>query len=204
MQRQLVRVATYSEGMWQGLSHVVGEPCCWQHLRSECVRAVAIACGYMVKETFSVVDEPPWMYTQGDIRGHVERLAALDMGAVPSDEASYKIHMGIRSGISVITFVEGLELLKHASMTNNMNERAHGFAARLREDHKRYGYEQVAGRATLNACKTCFLPTAAQARVSRLLRKVDRLGRHAPPSHAFPGRCRREARRSGLRGGADS
>ena len=78
------------------------------------------------------------------------RRASLD--ELSEDETTRKIATGLANGLSPDVFVQALELLRDASMTTNVNDRAHGDGPRLMEDHKRYGPELVASRSTLNSC----------------------------------------------------
>lgn len=168
--------------VWRRLYAIVGSDRhgSWQTLRSECMIAAVIGAGYMQMSAFSILGEPPWMYTQGDIPAHVERIRGAPMTKLEEDETTRKIAMGLANGVLPQVFVEGLRLLRDASLTTNINERAHGYGARLCEDHGRYGYDLLADRATLNSCLPLFQVSAVEAQVGRLQQQCSGLDRRRP------------------------
>ena len=74
----------------------------------------------------------------------------------------------------------GLRLLKDASFTTCINERSHGYAARLREGHKQYMYDTIASRSTISSCKALFGLGAFEKKISALERKLARIERKRP------------------------
>ena len=153
-----VRVCNYPHLLWRRLHAVAGGDGhgYWHHFRSECIRSVVIGAGYLQKGAFNMFGVLPWMYTQGDILDHVERIRSTLVTELAEDETMRKIAVGLANGVSLVVFVQALELRRDASMATNMNERAHGCRARLCDDHTRYGYELVAGRSTVNSCSPLF------------------------------------------------
>jgi hypothetical protein len=129
---------------------------------------------------FNLAQQAPWIYTQGDIRERVEGIRRASLDELSEDETTRKIAAGLANGLSPDVFVHALELLRDASMTTNVNERAHGYGARLMDDHKRYGFELVASRSTLNSCYPLFQPTGVQRKVDLLQLRIDQLDSRMP------------------------
>lgn len=103
------------------------------------------------------------------------------MDQLTQDEMMMNIGGELASGVQPQIFVQDLKLLRDASMTTNVNERAHGFGARLCQTHGQYGYELVAGRSALNACFPLFEGSDVQKRVDMLCERCAGLDRRKPP-----------------------
>ena len=146
MLHQLVLLCNHGRLIWARLVDVIGGDITWRHLQSECIRSALVSIVYLEKAAFRMLWQPPWVYTQHDIPAHVANIRDTPEHALPSDETTLKIAQGLANGVPEGTFIEALELLREASMSTNVNERAHGYAAQLHRDHKQYGYETVAER----------------------------------------------------------
>ena len=186
MRREMVhhldRIASYPQLIWKRLHDYVGEGFgrSWHHLRSEAIRSAVVGTGYLEFAAFGCLGQPPWLYTQGDIANHIEQIGGRELHELPQDETTMKIAIGLANGVQPQIFVEGLKLLRDASMTTNVNERAHGYGARLVEDHARYGYDLVACRSTLNSAYPLFHATGVQKQVQMLQTEIARLDHRKP------------------------
>jgi hypothetical protein len=131
MVRYVSEICSYPELIWRRLHDIVGKDWerSWQHLCSECIRSALIGAAYLEMNGFSIVGVSPWMYTQGHIREHIERIRATSVDELPADETTRKIAVGLANGVQPGVFVEALLLLRDASMTANVDERAHGYGA---------------------------------------------------------------------------
>eukprot|EP00959_Pyramimonas_sp_CCMP1952_P232794 4865247-Pyramimonas_sp.AAC.1 len=85
---------------------------------------------------FDLLSQSLWKCTQGDIRGRVLRIGAGPVNDLPQDETTMEIRAGLDSGVPPDVFAGAMELFRGASMATSASERAHGYGARLVEDHK--------------------------------------------------------------------
>lgn len=182
MECELSNICHYPKLIWRRLRDIVyrdGERS-WLALRSECIRSCLIGAGYLEMQAFSMVRKAPWVYTQGDIAKHIKDIGMARLDELPEDETTRKIAVGLANGVRPEVFEEALALLRDASMTTNANEKAHGYGARLHDDHAQYGYEMIAGRSTVNSCLSLFHATGRQRQMEALQEKVARLDRKRP------------------------
>ena len=207
----LACICGYPPLLWQRLCQFVGrgDGRSWHMIRSECIRAAVIGCAYLQRNGFAVMEEAPWKYTQGDISQHVDRIRTSNIADLPKDETTMKIAVGLANGVHPEVFVQALLLLKDASMTSNMNERAHGYGARLVAAHGSYGYATLARRSLVNSCHPLFHATGLQKRIERLEQKLARLERLCPQRASaaamhFKDAARQERTTGSLHDGCDS
>ena len=173
------RICEQSAGIWQRLHGLVGTARTWHELRSESIRSSVIACGYLEMDAFKCLNEPPFVYTQGDVAANVMNMQGIDVAGVV-DEVGFKIAKGLANDIPEEVFVDGLQALRNAAMSSNINERAHGYAARLKEVHQQYGYETLAARACLNSAAPLFGCDGLLRKVAVIEKKIASIDRKTP------------------------
>ena len=153
--------------LWRRLAMVVGGGTSPQQLRTDAIYATATACGYMDTHVFDILTEDPWMQTQGNIRLNVEEIGRTPLDELV-DETVRKIKIGLDNEIPIHVFVKGLQLLRQTSCTTNVDEQAHGRAAKLHSHHHTLSYEHTTVRSTISSLQSLFLPNQYQWRIQTL------------------------------------
>jgi hypothetical protein len=148
-----------------------------RQLQSRTLRASHAQASYL-RYRLKYVEELPWCLCVGDMRANLDKLRA---GPKPTDEhCAAKIWGLLQLGYPEEPILEGLELLRKASMSAKRAEEGHVQRSRLTQLHKRGGSGMMVARAQVGQARALFSSTKQETELGKIDARLAALEKKSP------------------------